>query len=410
MAGKAVVLPVFKKNYTIRLSQANILAFLLLFPYLRVYGISHILTEKIYSVSIVVNFLTVILFYVMKVRKYDSSFVIWISYSVVLILSCVLNSRNVFYAGYYTGKIIGFYLINKYYLSRHDLTFLRVTRGYMTLIIIATLMQQLLAQDIFGYTASGNFNTFFVSDNYLGYFYTSYMALCVILDSIDCAGVRAITYAEIFICFVSVIRSWSVKAVLGLLIVVLYILFLYRKRPARFFTAKKIVLVYIVIYFGIVVFSVQNYLSAWIYDYLGKGATLSGRTYIWAATMENIKNSPIYGHGLNANGLWAENVTFQGKVFSSHNMFLEVLIQTGIIGLVLYLLFLFTSIRRGEKAIINGSDYEYFFLIFIVFVIYLMGIASPTLYEPFYFMPLILLANYDSLLVLICKRREAQTE
>lgn len=392
MQAKVMYIPKIKP-LTLHISQENITAFFLLFPYLRVKGISSIFTDRIYSVGIVISFIAVILFHLLKIRHYDQPILIWFLYTSVMIASCALNQRNIFYAGYYAGKIIGFYLLNQYYLSKGKLVFLKTARAYMTSIIAITLIQQWTVQDAYGYTPSMNFETFFVSDNYLGYFYSAYIAMCVILDQIEESKIRMMTYIEILLCLISVIRSWAVKSILGLAVITIYVFFFYGKKITKFFTAKKLLMIYLTIYFGVVLFSFQNYLFDGFYDFFGKKISLSGRTYIWAAVFQNIKNSPMYGHGLNADGLWSENLTIHGKLFSAHNMILEVLIQVGILGLILYALFIFSSVKRGTKSVKPGWESEYAFLIFIIFMIYLMGIASSALYEPFYFMPLILLSN-----------------
>lgn len=80
---------------------------------------------------------------------------------------------------------------------------------------------------------------------------------------------------------------------------------------------------------------------------LKKDATLTGRTYLWAHADRLIEQRPIVGHGYRS--IWlGKSVTTQGLLrwaqlpdgrgFNFHNTFKEVTVDTGYIGLVLFIL------------------------------------------------------------------------
>ena len=70
------------------------------------------------------------------------------------------------------------------------------------------------------------------------------------------------------------------------------------------------------------------------------GETISHRYMIWRACLEMIKNAPLFGYGL---GGFFENMLTGYKnnkslsTFRAHNDYLEIWIETGIVGLVFYL-------------------------------------------------------------------------
>jgi O-antigen ligase len=73
---------------------------------------------------------------------------------------------------------------------------------------------------------------------------------------------------------------------------------------------------------------------------------LSGRDTIWETLVPLVKANPIFGVGLS--GL--EHFSKIHRLTQPHNVFLEVLCYTGVIGLVLYLTYLYRVIKEGYHA------------------------------------------------------------
>lgn len=62
--------------------------------------------------------------------------------------------------------------------------------------------------------------------------------------------------------------------------------------------------------------------------------SLSGRTYYWQSAMEFVKENPIFGHGAYAAGRFLVAKEFESTLSSLHGTWPEVLIGTGIAGLL----------------------------------------------------------------------------
>lgn len=103
---------------------------------------------------------------------------------------------------------------------------------------------------------------------------------------------------------------------------------------------KRLIVFAVLLTIGVVFLNAQNLFSFLIVDILGKDITLSGRTTIWDNAIAAIKTHPIIGHGY---GYKAD------RNFYSHNLFLELLVTGGLIGLVLYIGFIGKSIMRAIK-------------------------------------------------------------
>jgi O-antigen ligase len=79
----------------------------------------------------------------------------------------------------------------------------------------------------------------------------------------------------------------------------------------------------------------------------------SGRQELWAAAYKEFINNPIVGGRIEVSGVYP------------HNVFLEVLMSTGIIGFSLFFVVFFKSLERGLKVIKNKGSYIVPVLIFI---------------------------------------------
>lgn len=76
----------------------------------------------------------------------------------------------------------------------------------------------------------------------------------------------------------------------------------------------------------------------------------SGRNVIWQSIASYIQQRPVFGYG---SGFHYQDIAFNSEL-SSHNLYLEILLQLGIIGLMV-LIWLFTSIFGFFKNNINDN-------------------------------------------------------
>lgn len=83
---------------------------------------------------------------------------------------------------------------------------------------------------------------------------------------------------------------------------------------------------------------------------LGKDITLASRTAIWEEAFNILKdrNTLLFGRGEISGSAYV--VLNTGAAFSAHNILLQVCFISGLIGLVLFILFFYRSIYRIEKS------------------------------------------------------------
>lgn len=125
------------------------------------------------------------------------------------------------------------------------------------------------------------------------------------------------------------------------------------------------------------VFAYRNAILWW----LGRDATLTGRTLLWAHVISAIEERWLLGYGYGAFWLGADEAS--GTVWSlawlgphAHNFYLDSLLDFGTVGLIMWCTLFALAVVRGFKALRLGSAVSpaYFGLSFIVFtVVYGIG-------------------------------------
>jgi O-antigen ligase len=372
-------------------------AFLLIFPFFPIGAIDY---GRVYDVLMFADIFVIfalVAFRNDQIRLRPQNILIFL-FMVWLSLACVKNGKSPVPGLFYGGKLVTFIFLNEYYLMRRSLTLLQVTKNYMTFLILVTTFFQFVSQGIFGtMEVSGNYRNFFVGDNELGYYCVAYLSLCIVLDMIDQHKIGRITAFMTLVCIASLLRTWSGKSLVGIAAVFVYLIFVYGKKIAKVLNFVFLAGTYISIYIGIVGFEIQFMFSDFITNVLHKDATLTGRTYIWASVLKNIRESPIWGHGTVDGGQLIINYSHMSNLVSSHNLFMEVILQTGIVGLVLYLGYIGFSLSRRTRYLHDEAWVTYFMLLFFTFVILIMYITTPTIYLVFAYLPIVLCANLDKL-------------
>lgn len=93
---------------------------------------------------------------------------------------------------------------------------------------------------------------------------------------------------------------------------------------------------------------------------------ISGRDIIWRHILPLIRDNPIFGVG--TVGYESYSIMVFGELKSPHNVFLEILCYTGIIGLSIYMVFLYRIVAKSFKMYIKMNLVLPMLLLIPVFV------------------------------------------
>lgn len=118
------------------------------------------------------------------------------------------------------------------------------------------------------------------------------------------------------------------------------------------------------------------------YDQSGNGSTLSGRVNLWTVVWPEIKHKPIFGHGYRASRFVSAEVegTF-AEAGHIHNVFLEILYNNGIAGLLPVLVMNFFIVGNlGYALKRSAGQMRYYAAAAFALYIHLLlwGITAPT--------------------------------
>lgn len=112
----------------------------------------------------------------------------------------------------------------------------------------------------------------------------------------------------------------------------------------------------------------MSYVKWLIMDLLGKDITLSMRTNAWIATIDEVVRNPIWGQGYTS--LEYREFIFNRPTAHSHNMFLEILYEGGLVALMLffYLIYLvWCKFYRFRNLRTTKCIFLYMLVIFIMY-------------------------------------------
>lgn len=136
----------------------------------------------------------------------------------------------------------------------------------------------------------------------------------------------------------------------------------------------------------------QNYFSYFIEDILKKDLTFTGRTYIWDKSIDYFKDSPIIGNGVYNFNDRLKNVNI--GIYHAHCTYLNVLMESGIIGFLLYIGILF-YVNINMNKIKHTKLYKMISVGFLsVFILTLMDVFKTN----FAFYILLNIGVYSSLI------------
>jgi exopolysaccharide production protein ExoQ len=200
-----------------------------------------------------------------------------------------------------------------------------------------------------------------------------------LLSPVLAAWGKRLSVARIGYVVLLILMIIKAKSVTPILVLLLYVMFLVALRLGRRAGQKvSMAVMGIGIVFVILITPVAIEAIPAILEAFGRDATLSGRTGIWSALMVSVSKSPVLGYGFyafwlalkgeSANVILATHWTFG----YAHNGMMEVLLQLGWFGAIVFLTTLFQAIRDAWFCWWNDREgrYDWYLGIILLTVVY----------------------------------------
>jgi exopolysaccharide production protein ExoQ len=276
-------------------------------------------------------------------------FLVWL----VIVFASTIWSNDPFTTFKSAGELAGTVLIGTYFVVRYPLRkFLEILEsGYFAIGSLSLFL--VFASPIRG-KSEGPFNGIFSDKNGLG----SAMALATIslvLLILQTRGRRRLYLAALLaLCLILLGGSNSVTAIVTLTGVAALALigWMFRSRLyAALFAVALLTIVPTILAFGLYGLDPDR-----IFLMLGRSALLSGRTDMWPGLLTAVRDQPIFGFGYNCffrgGGPYRDYLAtflleYNWDPPHAHNSFLQIALDTGLVGLSAFVVTLWFSVKRA---------------------------------------------------------------
>ncbi len=383
----------------IKYNKNNLICCLLIIPFIEPLLFKYepyTIVDKFYTIAKIISFLTIVFITIVKkVKIHKVVYVIGI-YEFILGLSTLLNHGNIVQYCGPAVNVLGLTLIVNYYFPKIKLDFIKEMYLILfVLVLINTFCVVFFPNGLVKqYALIAPVNFLGIENRYV-FFMLPLLFYAAIYSILKYKKFNWVFYFVAFIILFTLIKVWSVGAMLGMLLLIILMLLVSAGDKKNFI--KKIDFKYYFLFIvflniALVVFNAHKLIEPFIVNVLHKDITLSGRTLIWANAIELFKKHFLFGVGEQPKSY------FRGLFYGAahpHNLFLSILLFSGVLGFIMYLI-LFYMINKSNKKIknfrikfiINISLLTLLFMALadtidtgLIFTMYLVAILYPDVME-----------------------------
>lgn len=307
------------------------------------------LLNKIFNICQIISMSLILCLYIKreKCSKFILSIVI---FELTIVISTIINDAYIKESIFSMIQIISICMILEYGIntdSKNVMNALLCIYELLIFINFITIFMFPKGMYLQNITNAGN-NWFLGNDNqHIKYFITG---ICIsIVYSINYyKKIKIRTIFLVLIVSVSVIIRKSATGIVGTIVLYLLIWSLIMSKQRYFLDIRKLLVIYSAIFFGVVIFRLQNIFSYLIVNILEKDITFTGRTFIWDYTIRYFKQKPFLGYGVEETIIRLEKYANSNAInpVNAHNQLLEILYQGGI---VLFIMFIGIIKQSSEK-------------------------------------------------------------
>ncbi|NJO42278.1 MAG: O-antigen ligase family protein [Cyanobacteria bacterium RU_5_0] len=252
---------------------------------------------------------------------------------------------------------------------------------YGLIILLSVLFAIVLPQ--YGFMSGiheGAFRGIFTHKNIFGKI--SALGGIVFLLAVSTKKSNLLLWSGLVSLFVLLILAGS-KTALGNFLLLIIVALIYQILRWRYYLLIPIGFALIATGSGIIVLFLQDPAAG--LDLIGRDTTLTGRTDTWAFAIDMIEKRPWFGYGFTAfwNGLNGESAyiirSVRWDILDSHNGILDLWLELGFVGVVVFLLGYWTSVIRAIALVRSTNTPEGLFPLLYLTYFFLANITENTL-------------------------------
>ena len=332
----------------INILKGQIIYFFLLLPFVMPSGLEFLASflESILDIYLLASCLVIFFLYFFVYRKVSRIIIAIIFFEMALFLSTFINSGNYWRALVTAANVICFCMLIEIGIAYSARSFLRALITILGVLIFANFISILLYPN-------GMYITRFTNNWILGYdnVHVLYILpfLCFFaIYTVENNSSALLKWIVLLVFSLSIYITWSATSVVGVTIWLVFFamskLYGVRKVITNF---RLQIMISAILFFSIIIFRVQNLFAFLIVGILGKSLTFTGRTRIWDKALILFNKSPVYGIGvLSTEG----NRSYLSGAAHCHNYYLQILYQSGLIGMICFMAIMFLLIKPKKNS------------------------------------------------------------
>ncbi|MDV7785565.1 O-antigen ligase family protein [Enterococcus gallinarum] len=173
-----------------------------------------------------------------------------------------------------------------------------------------------------------------------------------------------------FICLLTTGKRGHLLSIVLAFLVVLFLFFKKQKQYRKYF-----IVIVTLLLMGVIVLLNTSYFQIILlkfYSLLDSGDLTNGRLALWNYTIQLFENNPLIGTGF---GSIREIFNME-----AHNIYLQILAETGVIGFIIYI-FLFISMFRESIKYYNSKNINVLISLFVQCFFLFYGLTGNPLYD-----------------------------
>lgn len=362
----------------IRYNKSHLICILLLLPFLEPLLFKYdqyAIIDYCYSIAKLISFFIILFATFLHKVKINKIICLIFLYEFILGLSTIYNQGDfISYCGP-AVNVLGLSLITNYYFPKIKLNYIKCL--YIILFVLVLINAVFIIIKPTGFIplrfSTDAIKGFLGIENRYVFFLLPLIFYASLYSIIKHKKLNNIFYISAFISLFSIIKTWSVGAMLGMILLILFLIIFIakdKKSIIRNLDFKYYFLVIVFLNISIVLFHIQDLFASFIVKYLHKDITLTARTLVWPVAIKLIQKNFAFGIGIQYSNYLKNNLL---GVQHPHNLFLSILLTSGFVGFIVYIM-IFLTIDKNTKNLHN-KRVKFIFNISI-FILLFMSLAD----------------------------------
>lgn len=347
------------------------------------------LAKDFYNIFLIIDYVIIIFMYLNN-KDYKNLFFIlyFMLFGITVVFSTLINDGEVLQ---YLKQFFSFLMIILFFnisMKKYKEKFLKAVSTYFLLINIINLITIIKYPEGMYINSANAWANWFMGykNGFILYLIPSIIS-SYLYEKITKNKISLITLTTIIISIITIFLIDSSTSIVGLFILLFTLIFSKRIKNIKIFNLKTCIIIYLILFFAIIIFRVQEIFEYLIVDILDRNLDFTNRTYIWDTALNYIKEGFLLGYGYESSALRTIKFSYL-QAITCHNQLLDIIYQGGIIGIA-FISLMFIELNKKIKEYDNKEikvtiigciltylimmlteyyNFQYYIFMFVIFI------------------------------------------